>query len=67
MSTEVIYRSTEWLSFHQVVRLLETGELKIRSGGGSETELYITYLDRVHARELADKLKTKHQPEKEET
>ena len=72
MSTEVIYRNVEWLTFHQVLQLLETGQLKIRSGGsdrsgGSETELNITFIDRVTARELADKFKTHHQPDKEET
>lgn len=66
MTTEVIYRSVEWLTFRQVRQLLENGQLKI-VGNGSETELYIQFIDRSAAQELAAKLKPQPKPEKEET
>lgn len=48
MSTEISYRSTEWLSLTQIKKLLDTGELEIPSTNGVVV-LYVNYNDRVAA------------------
>jgi hypothetical protein len=45
---------TEWLSLAELRQLLLTGELRVDSPAGT-TRLYVSFIDRVAAQELAKK------------
>lgn len=60
MKVVTAHGCTEWLSLAQVKTLLDTGELEIISPGG-RLRLFVNFIDRVAAHQLAAK------PEVEET